>query len=66
MDDENPIVEEIRRTRERMLARHNADLGSLVAELQRLSAHRPPVAGPAAAGGGRTTSVTPPLPKKAG
>ena len=66
MDDENPIVEEIRRTRERMLAKHNGDLGSLVAELQRLSAHRPHATDPAAADGGRTSAATPPLPKKAG
>ncbi len=65
MDDENPIFEEIRRTRERMLARHNGNVDALVGELQRLSAQRPP-ADPAATDSGRPAPATPPLPKKAG
>ncbi len=40
MTEENPIIEEIRRTREQMLAEHNGDLDSLVTELQGLSIDR--------------------------
>lgn len=37
MTEENPIIEEIRRTREQLLAKHNGELNSLVTELQNLS-----------------------------
>ncbi len=40
MTEENPIIEEIRRTREMLLARHNGDLNALVSELQHLSEDR--------------------------
>jgi hypothetical protein len=40
VNDENPIIEEIRQAREQLLARHNGDLDSLVTELQVLSAAR--------------------------
>jgi hypothetical protein len=61
MAEENPILEEVRRTREQLLAKHNGDLDSLVSELQRLSADR--IRGGAAARPGPVESV---LPKKAG
>jgi len=44
--EDNPIMLEIRKTREEMLAEHNGDLGSLVRELQRLEAERSRPGGP--------------------
>ena len=44
MTEENPIIEEIRRTRERLLAKHNGDLDLLVTYLQESSAARAPLA----------------------
>lgn len=38
--DENPIVEEVRRVREQLLAEHHGDLDSLITTLQTLSAQR--------------------------
>ena len=40
MIEENPIIEEIRQTRVKMLAEHHDDLDLLVSELQRLSEER--------------------------
>jgi len=40
MIEENFIIEEVRRTREQMLANHNGDLNLLVDELQHLAANR--------------------------
>lgn len=38
MTEENPIIEEIRQTRERLLAQHKDDLDSLVTHLQQSAA----------------------------
>lgn len=40
MIEENPIIEEIRQTRERLLAEYNGDLSALVISLQKSSAAR--------------------------
>ena len=40
MEDGNPINEEIRQTREKMLARHNGDINALFHEVKRLSEDR--------------------------
>ncbi len=42
MTEENPIIEEIRQTRERLLAQHKDDLDSLVTHLQQSAAARNP------------------------
>jgi hypothetical protein len=61
--DENPIIEEIRRTREQMLATHNGDLDLLVSELQRLSAERGQ-AGQTVAGPPEFPNAPQPMPAK--
>lgn len=43
MTEENPIIEEIRQTRERLLVEHNGNLAALVASLQKSSAARTPI-----------------------
>ena len=63
MSEENPIIEEIRRTREQMLARHNGDLDLLVSELQRLSAERSGASRPVAPSD-MPSNLCPPLPAK--
>lgn len=40
MTESNHIIDEIRRTREKLLAKHNGDLDALVTELQGLSHDR--------------------------
>ena len=40
MTEENPIIEEIRRTREQLLAEYNGDLSALVTSLQKSAAER--------------------------
>lgn len=44
MNEANPIIDEIRETRENMLARHGGDIDLLIDELQKLSADRDRVA----------------------
>jgi hypothetical protein len=40
MTEENPIIDEIRRTREQLLAKHNGDLDLLISDLQSKSKER--------------------------